>query len=134
MAPSTPTPKNSGLPRWYWLLAPAAILMLSLYLGGRGTTTLSYSDFKQLLHAGKISELTLSETAVSGRFQPGGIDGLLPRQALAQLHPSLTMNLAMRWSPSRGPTPTGWQRSRSSRALSRLSAIPGSSRPKTATF
>ena len=86
MASSASTRQKPGMPRWAWFLAPGLFFLLSLYLAGRGVSTLAYSDFKQLLRAGKVSELTLSETALSGTLRAGAIGTVLSRAASERLH------------------------------------------------
>jgi cell division protease FtsH len=82
---STIAPDKVRTPHWYWLLAPALMVVLSLYLAGRGTGTLAYSDFKRLLHAGKVTELTISDAAINGMVKPGGVDKVLSPDAVAAL-------------------------------------------------
>jgi cell division protease FtsH len=65
---------------WYWMFG-LLLFMLSQSLFELMTTSpLAYSEFKQLLHAGKVKEATLSDTAVSGTLKQGGFDAVLPKQ------------------------------------------------------
>ncbi len=46
---------------------------------------LAYSEFKTLLKAGKLKEITLGERAVTGTFTPDGLEELLPKEKLDEL-------------------------------------------------
>jgi cell division protease FtsH len=61
-------------------------VLLAFFLASHGAATLAYSDFKQLLHAGKVSELTISATALSGSFKPAGAGRVLPREVVDHLN------------------------------------------------
>jgi cell division protease FtsH len=43
------------------------------------TSPLAYSEFKQLLHAGQVNEVTVSDTTVSGTLKDRGLDAVLPK-------------------------------------------------------
>jgi cell division protease FtsH len=65
---------------WYWMFG-LLLFMLSQSLFELMTTSpLAYSEFKQLLHAGKVKEVTVSETTVSGALKDSGFDTVLPKQ------------------------------------------------------
>jgi cell division protease FtsH len=65
---------------WYWMFG-LLLFMLSQSLFELMTTSpLAYSEFKQLLHAGKVKEVTVSETTVSGALKDSGFDAVLPKQ------------------------------------------------------
>ncbi len=51
----------------------------------RPAGTLSYSEFKALLAAGQIAEVTLSGEQITGKIKPGSLDGLLPEETIAKL-------------------------------------------------
>jgi cell division protease FtsH len=72
------------LPFWLWLLIPAALFLFQSWFGALGVLTLPYSDFKQLLHAGKVSELTVAQETISGTLKPAGLDQVLPTAKLEQ--------------------------------------------------
>ncbi|MGZ5203256.1 MAG: ATP-dependent metallopeptidase FtsH/Yme1/Tma family protein, partial [Telluria sp.] len=64
---------------WYWMFG-LLLFMLSQSLFELMTTSpLAYSEFKQLLHGGKVKEVTLSETTVSGALKDSGLDTVLPK-------------------------------------------------------
>jgi cell division protease FtsH len=65
---------------WYWMFG-LLLFMLSQSLFELMTTSpLAYSEFKQLLRAGKVKEVTVSETTVSGALKDSGLDAVLPKQ------------------------------------------------------
>ncbi len=85
-----PEPSNNDarkivrIPLWYLLLLPLAfLLMQALFQGER--TQIPYSDFKNLLQAGKVSEVTVAEDVISGTLKNEGLDQILPREKLAQM-------------------------------------------------
>jgi cell division protease FtsH len=49
------------------------------------SATLSYRDFKALLKAGKVVDLSLGERTISGRLTPAGLEGLLPKEKIKEL-------------------------------------------------
>ncbi len=63
---------------WYMLLALALIMVLQEFIDGQRTQTLSYSEFKQALAAGKVDDITLQPGLVSGRLNVDGLEQVLP--------------------------------------------------------
>jgi cell division protease FtsH len=53
---------------------------------------LAYSDFKRLLYAGKVNELTLSDTTISGSLKTSGLESVIPHEKVE----------ALKCSPERG--------------------------------
>jgi cell division protease FtsH len=49
------------------------------------SATLSYRDFKALLKGGKVAEISLGERTISGRLTPVGLEGLLPKEKIAEV-------------------------------------------------
>lgn len=72
-------------PLWYWLLIPAVFILFQLFVETQRVSPLAYSDFKQLVYAGKVNEVTLTEETITGTFNADGLDKVLPKQNLAQL-------------------------------------------------
>jgi len=71
---------------WYFALAFLAVVFLQdMFAGGRHTETLAYSEFKALMHAGKVSDLVVTDTAISGRLSTSGLQGLLPAERLTAI-------------------------------------------------
>lgn len=62
---------------WYLAAAMLAMFALQAYLFSGEVETLPYSDFKALLHAGKIEEVSVGEQVISGTFSTAGIDDVL---------------------------------------------------------
>lgn len=70
---------------WYFVAAFMLVLGIHDFLIARRTETLLYSDFKVLLKAGKVEDLTLSERIISGRLKPEGLEGLLPKAKVEEI-------------------------------------------------
>jgi cell division protease FtsH len=65
---------------WYWMFG-LLLFMLSQSLFELMTSSpLAYSEFKQLLHGGKVKEVTVSDTTVTGALKDSGLDAVLPKQ------------------------------------------------------
>jgi cell division protease FtsH len=69
----------------FFAAAVFIILALQNFLMGVITETLTYSEFKSLLRAGKISEVTLTDRIITGRLQQTGLEGLLPKEKIADI-------------------------------------------------
>src|SRR5437763_114008 len=78
-------PQKPRLPLWYWLLVPATFIVFSLLSAMQGLNSLAYSDFKQLLYAGKLNDVTISDTSINGSFHPDRVDQILPKQSFEHL-------------------------------------------------
>jgi cell division protease FtsH len=65
---------------WYFVLVMVLMLALQSVLSSRHVETLAYSDFKTLLHAGKIKEVVISDDSLSGMADFRGGDALLPAE------------------------------------------------------
>ena len=70
---------------WYFMLAVVLMLALQSIPFGRHVETLAYSDFKALLHAGKIKEVLIADEAISGTADFRGGDGVLPAEVWKSL-------------------------------------------------
>ncbi len=62
-----------------------ALSLLQSALFAPQSATLSYRDFKALLKAGKVVEISLGERAISGHLTTAGLEGLLPKEKIAEL-------------------------------------------------
>ncbi len=61
--------RNQQFSLWYFALAFLAIVFLQdLYSARRHTETLAYSEFKELLRAGKVSDIVITDQAITGRL------------------------------------------------------------------
>ncbi|MBI1894628.1 MAG: ATP-dependent metallopeptidase FtsH/Yme1/Tma family protein [Candidatus Rokubacteria bacterium] len=70
---------------WYFLAAIAIMLAIQNLFFGPHAANLSYSEFKTLLRAGKVSDLTLEERAIRGKLRPEGLEGLVSKEKLEEL-------------------------------------------------
>lgn len=72
---------------WYVLVAVLFLLSLQNYFGGH-TETLAYSDFKTLLAAGKLEDLSVSDVDIRGTVRTEGLNPLLPPEKVEALQRS----------------------------------------------
>ncbi len=69
---------------WYVLFAILLLFSLQNFLGGH-TETLPYSDFKVLLNAGKLEDLSVSEVDIRGTVVTDGLAALLAPEKIEAL-------------------------------------------------
>src|SRR5215831_14178772 len=69
----------------YFILTFVVLLLMQALLFGPHTENLSYRDFKVLLKAGKVTDLTIGERTISGRLKLEGLEGLLPEAKIKAL-------------------------------------------------
>ena len=62
----------------YAVLTILGVLLIHTVFFAPQGENLSYRDFKTLLKAGKIIDLTLGERTITGRLTTDGLEGLLP--------------------------------------------------------
>ena len=72
-------------PMGSFILTFMALSLLQSALLVPHSATLSYRDFKALLKAGKVVEISLGERTISGRLTPAGLEELLPKEKIAEL-------------------------------------------------
>jgi cell division protease FtsH len=72
---------------WDALFVLALIMAMYSLMSVRTTPTLSYSEFKSLLAAGRVAEVTLSGEQIAGRIKPGSLDDVLTSETIAKLKP-----------------------------------------------
>jgi cell division protease FtsH len=70
---------------WYFVAAFLVLLAFENFLMGAITENLTYNEFKGLLKAGKITEVTLTDKVITGRLKQEGLDGLLPKEKIAEI-------------------------------------------------
>lgn len=70
---------------WDVLFVLAIAMLVHSLASVPTTTTLSYSEFKSLVSAGRVAEVTLSAQQITGTIKPGSLDGVLPPQSIAKL-------------------------------------------------
>jgi cell division protease FtsH len=69
----------------YIVIVLATMVLLQSGLFASRAADLSYSEFKALVKAGKVSNLTLDKQTVSGALAAEGLETLLPKEKLAEL-------------------------------------------------
>ena len=70
---------------WYFVAAFLVLLAIEHFLMGAITENLTYNEFKALLKAGKITEVTLTDRMITGRLKQEGLEGLLPKEKIAEI-------------------------------------------------
>jgi cell division protease FtsH len=70
---------------WYFVAAFLILLAVENFLMGAITENLTYNEFKALLKAGKITEVTLTDKIITGRMKQDGLEGLLPKEKIAEI-------------------------------------------------
>jgi cell division protease FtsH len=70
---------------WYWVLGFLVFMLFQSVAGVFTTTPLAYSDFKELLYAGKVTEVTVSDAAINGSLKNSGLESILPREKVDAL-------------------------------------------------
>lgn len=73
-------PRQQQFSLWYVLVVILTMLAVQTFFVSGHVETLPYSDFKVLLKAGKLKEVSIGEQAITGTFSMEGIDTLLPKQ------------------------------------------------------
>lgn len=72
---------------WYFALALLATVLVfqDRFSSRRHTETFAYSEVKALLQAGKVRDVVVTDTAITGRLATDGLDGLLPVERLTSI-------------------------------------------------
>lgn len=70
---------------WDVLFVLAIVMLVHSLTSVPTTTTLSYSEFKSLVSAGRVAEVTLSDQQITGTIKPGPLEDVLPPQSIAKL-------------------------------------------------
>ncbi|MCY1348150.1 ATP-dependent zinc metalloprotease FtsH [compost metagenome] len=78
-------PRQQQFSLWYVLLAVSRMLIIQSVLFSPHVESLPYSDFKLLLKAGKLKDITLGEGAITGTLSTDGIEKLLPKQQVEEM-------------------------------------------------
>ena len=69
----------------YFVAAFFLVLAVHDFLIARHTETLSYSEFKVLVKAGKVEDLTVGTRIIAGRLKKEGLEGLLPKEKVEEI-------------------------------------------------
>jgi len=71
---------------WYFTIAFLAVVFLQdVYFARRHTETLAYSEFKQLLKQGKVSDIVITAQKITGRLAANGLERILPAERLESI-------------------------------------------------
>jgi cell division protease FtsH len=71
----------------YFILTFVVLLAVQALLFAPHSENLSYRDFKALLKAGKVEDLSVGERTIAGRLKTEGLEGLLPPEKITELQP-----------------------------------------------
>src|SRR5438874_12570022 len=71
-------PPNKNFSIGYIVLTILGVLLIHTVFFAPQSENLSYRDFKTLLKAGKVADLSLGERTITGRLMTDGLEGLLP--------------------------------------------------------
>jgi len=70
---------------WYFIVALALIVALQEFVFAPRTATLSYSEFKLLVKSAQVTEVSIGEQNITGRFALDGLSRVLPAARAAEL-------------------------------------------------
>jgi cell division protease FtsH len=77
--------KKQTFSLWYVLAALVGMILLQEFFTPRHTQTLSYSEFKQALVAGKLDDVVIADGIATGKLRAEGLDQILPKDKLEAL-------------------------------------------------
>ncbi len=94
---------------WYWVAAFLALLMVQDYLGtvSGSVQALPYSQFQDMLHAGKLDNLVVGGDRIEGSIK-GAEKGKPDRFTTVRVNPELAQSLAADHVSFAGAPPPGW--------------------------
>src|SRR5512138_1220726 len=78
-------PKQQKFSMWYFVGAFLALLVIESVILDARTDTLTYSEFKTLVRAGKVADLSVSERTISGVLKTDGLETMLPKARAEEL-------------------------------------------------
>jgi len=78
-------PKQRTFSVWYTVVAMLVLLGIQAFLLVPHPESMSYSEFKALLRAGKVSELGLYRDTIEGTFSPTGLEGVLSKEKIEEI-------------------------------------------------
>ncbi len=70
---------------WYFLIGFLVIVALQEYFGPKHVDNLPYSDFKALLKAGKVRDVGLGESVITGTLTSEGLESVLPKETVEKI-------------------------------------------------
>jgi cell division protease FtsH len=77
--------KKQTFSLWYVLAALVGMILLQEFFTPRHTQTLTYSEFKQALAAGKLDDVVIADGVASGKLRAEGLEQILPKDKLEAL-------------------------------------------------
>jgi cell division protease FtsH len=77
--------KHQQFSLWYFLIAFLAIMAIQNFLFAPHAENLAYSEFKALLKAGKIENVSLGDGVITGTLKLKGLEEVLPKEKLEEL-------------------------------------------------
>ena len=81
-------PKQRTFSVWYAVVAMLALFAVQAFLLVPRPENMSYSEFKALLRAGKVSELALYPDTIQGTLSPAGLEGILSKEKIEEIKKS----------------------------------------------
>lgn len=70
---------------WYWVLGLTLFALFQGMAGLTANTPIAYSEFKKLLYAGKVNEVGISDTNISGSLKKDELESVLPKDKVDAL-------------------------------------------------
>jgi cell division protease FtsH len=70
---------------WYFVGAILLMMVVQTYFATTHQENLSYDEFKTLLRAGKLADVSLTETTIAGALDPDGLGEFLPQDRLDEI-------------------------------------------------
>ena len=77
--------KKQTFSLWYVLAALVGMILMQEFFTPRHTQTLTYSEFKQALVAGKLDDVVIADGIATGKLKAEGLEQILPKDKLAVL-------------------------------------------------
>ena len=77
--------KRLNFSLWYFAFTLLIVLALQVLIKPGNSETLTYSEFKTLLKAGKVDNLIINDNVISGVIKSDGLEGLLTKETVADL-------------------------------------------------
>jgi cell division protease FtsH len=70
---------------WYFIVAFFAILLIQYFFFAPHVVSVPYSNFKQLLEAGKLSDIRLSKNEITANLNTDALENLLPPSKIKEI-------------------------------------------------
>ena len=77
--------KKQTFSLWYVLAALVGMILMQEFFTPRHTQTLTYSEFKQALVAGKLDDVVIADGIATGKLRAEGLEQILPKDKLEVL-------------------------------------------------